>query len=112
MFDFPAICHVHQLSQSICLPQVFVRRLLRWHSIWLAEDGQGLSMLSTLWIYSLAAAMDEVFPMGTAATLRDLLRHCAKLEPRDETELINMHIVVAVAGVYFKQGEEYAAMLQ
>ncbi len=92
--------------------QIFVRRLLRWQSIWLTEDDQGLSTLATLWIYSLAAAMDEVFPMGTAATLRDMLRYCAKLEPRDETELINVHIIVAVAGVYFKQGEQYAAMLQ
>ena len=97
---------------DVWLAQIFVRRLLRWHSIWLAEDDQGLSTVATLWIYSLAAGMDEVFPMGTAATLRDVLRCCAKLEPRDETELINMHIIVAVAGVYFKQGEQYAALLQ
>lgn len=91
---------------------MFVRRLLRWHSIWLAEDGHGIDTLHTQWIYSLAAAMDEVFPMGTAATLRDLLRHCASIEPKDETELINVHIIVAIAGVYFKQGEQCAAMLQ
>ena len=56
--------------------------------------------------------MDEVFPMGTAATLRDMLRHCASLSPGGEAELVNMHIIVAVAGVYFKQGEQFAAMLQ
>ena len=94
--------------------QLFLRRLLRWHSIWLTEDSRRLDTLQMQWIYSLAAAMDEVFPMGTAATLRDMLRHCAKLsiEPRDETELINIHIVIAVAGVYFKQGEQLAAPLQ
>ena len=92
--------------------QIFIRRLLRWQSIWLAEDDQGLSALATLWIYSLASGMDEVFPMGTAATLRDMLRYCAKLEPRDESELMNVHIIVAIAGVYFKQGEQYAVMLQ
>ena len=94
------------------LLQMFVRRLLRWHSIWLAEDGARLDSLRTSWIYSLAAVMDEVFPMGTAATLRDLLRHCASLSPSDEAELINMHIVIAIAGVYFKQAEQFAGTLQ
>ena len=94
------------------LLQMFVRRLLRWHSIWLTEDGSRLDSLRTSWIYALAAAMDEVFPMGTAATLRDLLRHCASLRPSDEAELINMHIIVAVAGVFFKQSEQLAGMLR
>ena len=101
-----------ELPEHLLLLQMFVRRLLRWHSIWLTEDGAKLDSLRTSWIYSLAAVMDEVFPMGTAATLRDLLRHCASLSPSDEAGLINMHIIVSIAGVYFKQAEQFAGMLQ
>jgi hypothetical protein len=85
-----------------------VNRLLRWHIIWQCE-APGVSERSMQWIHALAAALERPLAMSTAAALRDLLRFCAKQQPATDEDAARLHLMVAVAGGYFKQDERLAA---
>lgn len=63
------------------------------------------------WIYALGAVIEKPLAMSTTAALRDLLRYCAKRQPQSDEERARLHLLVGMAGGYFRQDEELAARL-
>lgn len=89
--------------------QLTVNRLLKWHITWQCE-APILQDRSVQWIYALTSVLEKPLAMSTAAALRDLLRYCAKQEPKSSEDAAKRALLVAISGAYFRQDEHLASL--
>ncbi|KAJ0396938.1 hypothetical protein ATCC90586_008872 [Pythium insidiosum] len=89
--------------------QVLTRRLLAYHTDWLA-DMPALSRARAVWIYALLARLDKPVHADVAAMLRQLLRRCWQLRntlaTADDERLKPLNILIVITGEFFGQLEE------
>lgn len=97
----------------MAIDQVQCTLLLKWHSDWAAAS-RGLTQTSATWLYALTARLERPLTQGAMASLRSLLRHCARLragvkDPNDPL-LANLNILIAITGGFFGQDETLAGI--
>ncbi|KAL5718768.1 hypothetical protein ACHQM5_011636 [Ranunculus cassubicifolius] len=96
-----------KLSTIIGMDVVSRASLLR-NRIKSFEDKETLGRDDCVWLYALSAAIDTPFDADMGASLRCLLRKCAKLRSEKtefDDEVIMLNILATVSGKYFGQSE-------
>lgn len=81
--------------------------MLKRH-ISLFENASNLSKDDCAWLFALCAAVDTPLDADTCASLRCLLRRCAKLRAKKselDDEVVMLNVLATISGKFFRQSE-------
>lgn len=74
----------------------------------LFENASDLSKDDCAWLFALCAVVDTPLDADTCASLRCLLRSCAKFrasKPEVDDEVIMLNVLATISGRFFRQSE-------
>ena len=95
--------------------QVTINHLLQWQVNW-AVTSASISELSMRWLYALMAQVEKPIALESSSQLSKLLRHCIgvrkTIKDDNDTSLLSIHMLIALAGGYFCQDGTLAACMQ
>ena len=95
--------------------QITINYLIQWHINWATTAGP-IPDLGMRWLYALMAQVQKPIALETSSQMSKLLRHCISLRGSvtddNDSRLLAIHMLIALAGGYFGQDGTLAAYMQ